>query len=89
MFLAGLAGLLVLGLGGLLYLCSVIWVYRDARRRGWGDTPAVGVAALVALCFWPLGLAAWLMMRPPLPYVPLRPSGWYDDPSHSRSAYDP
>ena len=44
----------------LLYVGSVVWVYRDAEtqgKRGWV------MAALVALFFWPISLVVWVFSR--------------------------
>lgn len=43
-----------------LYIASIIWVYRDANRRG---KSGVLVALLVALISWPIGLLVWLLIR--------------------------
>lgn len=57
----GIAGV-ALALAGIgLYIWSIIWAYRDARRRG---KPAGLVALLVALLSWPLSLVVWLVFRP-------------------------
>ena len=43
-----------------LYIWSIVWVYRDAQRRG---KNGVLVALLVALVSWPIGLLVWLIIR--------------------------
>lgn len=43
-----------------LYAYSLIWVYRDAEKRG---KSGVVVMLLVAFLFWPLGLLVWLAVR--------------------------
>lgn len=62
---AGIAGLLLVLLGIVLYVWSVIWAYRDAERRG---KPGWLVALLVAVLSWPLSLIIWLVFRPALTY---------------------
>lgn len=47
----------------LLWLWSVIWAARDARRRG---KSGFLVALLVIFLAWPLGLLVWLILRPRL-----------------------
>ncbi len=44
-----------------LWVWSVVWVYKDADKRG--KSPAL-VALLVAIVSWPLSLLAWLVFRP-------------------------
>lgn len=46
-----------------LALISLLWVARDARKRG---RSALWVA-LLCLITWPLGLAIWRSVRPPPP----------------------
>ncbi len=55
--LLGLVCLLVL-LG--LYVYSLVWVYRDAKKRG---KPGLVVVLLVALLSWPLSLLLWWLVR--------------------------
>lgn len=43
-----------------IYIASLVWVYRDANRRG---KSGVLVALLVALISWPIGLLVWLLVR--------------------------
>jgi hypothetical protein len=43
-----------------IYIASIVWVYRDANRRGKSGTL---VALLVALISWPIGLVVWLIIR--------------------------
>ena len=54
---------LVLGfcLGLVLYVASLVWVYRDAERRG---TAGALVVIMVAVIAWPLGLIVWWLIRP-------------------------
>ncbi|PVY42187.1 hypothetical protein [Pontibacter virosus] len=57
----GLIGILT-GMVLLVFVVwSVIWSYRDARRRG--KSPWL-VALMVLLMVWPVGLIIWLMLRP-------------------------
>ncbi len=51
---------LVGGLLLLLYAASLVWVVRDARRRGHPPWQAV---LLVMTACWPLSLSVWLMIR--------------------------
>ncbi len=43
-----------------IYIASIVWVYRDANRRG---KSGILVALLVALVSWPIGLVVWLIVR--------------------------
>ena len=43
-----------------IYIASLVWVYRDANRRG---KSGILVALLVALISWPIGLLIWLLVR--------------------------
>jgi hypothetical protein len=43
-----------------IYIASIVWVYRDANRRG---KSGILVALLVALISWPIGLVVWLIIR--------------------------
>lgn len=43
-----------------LYVASLVWVYRDANRRG---KSGILVALLVALISWPIGLLVWFLIR--------------------------
>ena len=43
-----------------IYIASLVWVYRDANRRG---KPGIVVALLVALISWPIGLLVWFLIR--------------------------
>lgn len=59
-------GSVLLGLFALfLYIWSLVWVYRDAGRRG---KSGCLVALLAALIQWPLSLLLWLVFRPETPY---------------------
>lgn len=45
-----------------LWVAALLWVYRDAERRG-----RVGCfVTLMVMFFFPLGLLLWLILRPPL-----------------------
>ena len=52
-----LFGLIVL----VLYLWTIFWSYRDAKRRG---VPGWLVAILVAVVSWPIGFLLWIIFRP-------------------------
>ena len=56
MIVAAIIGLLFL----VLYIASIVWVYRDAERHG---KSGILVALLVALISWPMGLIVWLLVR--------------------------
>lgn len=43
-----------------IYIASLVWVYRDANRRG---KSGILVALLVALISWPIGLLVWVLVR--------------------------
>jgi hypothetical protein len=43
-----------------IYIASLVWVYRDANRRG---KSGIVVALLVALISWPIGLLVWFLIR--------------------------
>lgn len=51
----GIIGLVVVFVG------SIVWVYRDARDRG---KPGLLAALFVILFGWPVSLLAWLLFRP-------------------------
>jgi hypothetical protein len=56
----GLALWVALSLVALVvYPASLIWAYRDARRRGTSET----LVTLLVAVTWPLGLAAWVVLR--------------------------
>jgi high-affinity K+ transport system ATPase subunit B len=44
----------------VIYIVSLVWVYRDAERHG---KSGIVVALLVALISWPIGLLVWLLVR--------------------------
>ncbi len=44
-----------------LYLISIFWAYGDAESRG---KSGCLVALMVAFLSWPIGLIAWLALRP-------------------------
>ena len=48
---------------GILYvfIWSLVWVYRDAKKRG---QRASLVVLLVALMNWPVSILLWLVIRP-------------------------
>ena len=48
----------LLGLG--LWIASLVWVYRDAKRRG---QPGFIIALVAGLVFWPISLLVWLLFR--------------------------
>lgn len=45
----------------MLLVASLIWVYRDAEKRG---KSGVLVVLLVLLLDWPISLLLWLVFRP-------------------------
>ena len=51
----------VLSTIAVVYVGSIVWVYRDAKAQG---RPGWVMAALVALFFWPISLAVWVFSRP-------------------------
>ncbi|MDX5419899.1 MAG: hypothetical protein LPK09_11835 [Hymenobacteraceae bacterium] len=53
---------MIIGLMALVfYIWSVVWAFRDARRRGKSGWL---IAAMVLLMVWPVGLLLWLVLRP-------------------------
>ena len=44
----------------VIYIASLVWVYRDAERRG---KSGILIALLVAFISWPIGLLVWLIVR--------------------------
>ena len=44
----------------IIYIASLVWVYRDAERRG---KSGILVALLIAVISWPIGLIVWLIVR--------------------------
>lgn len=44
-----------------LWVVSIIWAFRDARRRG---KSGLLVALVVIVLPWPIGFLAWLVFRP-------------------------
>jgi len=58
-------GYVILSLGIIGVLCifiwSLVWVYRDAKKRG---QRASLVVLLVALMNWPVSILLWLVIRP-------------------------
>jgi hypothetical protein len=57
-----LSTFLLVVLAALLMLSSIVWAVKDARRRN--KPPLFGLVAV--LLFFPFGLLAWLLFRPPL-----------------------
>ena len=55
--------ILSLGIIGILcvFIWSLVWVYRDAKKRG---QRASLVVLLVALMNWPVSILLWLVIRP-------------------------
>ena len=61
--MGGVAIIIALILGLIffaIYIASLVWVYRDANRRG---KSGILVALLVALISWPIGLLVWVLVR--------------------------
>ena len=46
---------------GIIYIISIVWSYKDAKKRG---VNGLIVALLVAFVAWPLSLIGWLVLRP-------------------------
>jgi hypothetical protein len=63
--------LLALAVVAFVFFGYVLWAIEDAHRRG---KSAILVFVGVVF-FFPLGLAAWLLFRPPLQDVPLPAAG--------------
>jgi hypothetical protein len=59
--------LLTLTLIAAAFVLSIVWVWRDAERRG---QPGFIVAVLAAFLFWPLSLIVWLLARPQVGATP-------------------
>lgn len=57
----GVVALMIALIGLVLYIWSIVWVYKDANRR---NKPGLIIALLIALFAWPLGLVLWLIIRP-------------------------
>ncbi len=49
------------------FIASIVWVWRDAERRG---QPGFIVAVLVTFLFWPFSLIVWLLARPQVGATP-------------------
>ena len=47
--------------GPAIYVASLVWVFRDAERRG---SSGILVTIMVAIIAWPLGLIIWWFVRP-------------------------
>jgi hypothetical protein len=66
----GIIELLMIAAAVLLlaaFIASIVWVWRDAERRG---QPGFIVAVLVAFLFWPFSLIVWLLARPQVGATP-------------------
>lgn len=64
------------GLFFLIWIFVLVWVYKDAKRRG-----KSGIAwVLVVLILGILGLIIWLLVRPPLRQPPQYPPPQYPPP---------
>lgn len=61
---AGVAVLILLGVAAILWIGSLIWVYRDAKKRGLSGTMSLLVTALVGFTAWPLTVVGWVILRP-------------------------
>jgi len=57
----GLAALVVLGFAAFVLFAYLLWAFRDAKRR---HKSAFFVLVAVVF-FFPFGLIAWLLFRPP------------------------
>jgi uncharacterized membrane protein YiaA len=66
----GMTDLVIIAAAVLLlsaFIASIVWVWRDAERRG---QPGFIVAVLVAFLFWPFSLIVWLLARPQVGATP-------------------
>ena len=61
---AGLAVIVLTVIAAVLWIGSLIWVYRDARNRGLSGVLSLLVTALVGFTAWPLTILAWVLLRP-------------------------
>jgi hypothetical protein len=61
-------GLLILSVC-VLMLYSLIWIFRDAKRRGMTSLMAA-VIMILSLLAWPLTLLIWLKVRPEISVPP-------------------
>lgn len=61
---AGIAVIILFGLAALLWIGSLIWVYRDAKKRGLSGVASLLVTALVGFTAWPLTVIGWIILRP-------------------------
>ena len=52
---------------GVLYVGSLVWVFRDARRRGHQPWMAV---MFVMVAAWPLSLSVWILLRSEIALAP-------------------
>ena len=57
-----LAAVGVLGFAAFLLFAYVLWAVRDAKRRH----KSAFFVVVAAVFFFPFGLIAWLLFRPPL-----------------------
>jgi type IV secretory pathway TrbL component len=55
------AGVIIFLFGLLVMIALGVWAVRDANRR---NKPAL-LVLLAVVCFFPFGLIAWLLFRPP------------------------
>lgn len=56
-----LCAYLLAGLALVLWIASLIWIYRDAESRG---KSGVLMVILIGIVAWPWGLLIWLAARP-------------------------
>lgn len=61
---AGLTAIILAVIAGLLWIGSMIWVYRDARSRGINGLMSLLITALVGFTVWPLTILGWVFLRP-------------------------
>jgi hypothetical protein len=59
----------------LAYIASLVWVFRDARRRGKSGL----LVLLLAWWWWPVSLLVWLALRPHPPNPPPSINRNFDD----------
>ena len=61
---AGIAAIILAVVAGVIWVGSLIWVYRDGKERGLSGLASLLVAALVGFTFWPLTILGWVLLRP-------------------------
>ncbi|MEQ9438675.1 MAG: hypothetical protein RIG62_06485 [Cyclobacteriaceae bacterium] len=61
---AGIAAIILAVVAGIIWIGSVIWVYRDGRSRGLSSLTSLIITALVGFTFWPLTVFGWVLLRP-------------------------